>query len=91
MVPFKMLVYVEEFDSYVPVDEVPEGKQILDLSGTELRQCLAGGKNIPTWFTFSDVAEELRRSHPPRRQQGFTVFLRVCQVQGSRRLRTRSW
>ncbi len=25
MVPFKMMVYVEEKDSYVPVDEVPDG------------------------------------------------------------------
>ena len=74
MVPFKMMVYVEELDSYVPIDEVPEGKQSLNLSGTDLRQRLAQGKNIPAWFTFSDVALELRRSHPPRRHQGFTVF-----------------
>src|SRR4030095_865969 len=26
------------------------------------------------WFTFPDVLEELRRSHPPRSRQGFTVF-----------------
>ena len=74
MVPFKMMVYVEELDSYVPIDEVPEGKESLNLSGTDLRQRLAQGKNIPAWFTFSDVALELRRSHPPRRHQGFTVF-----------------
>jgi len=74
MVPFKMMVYVEELDSYVPVDEVPEGKRTLNLSGTDLRQRLAEGKNIPAWFTFSDVALELRRSHPSRQHQGFTVF-----------------
>ena len=74
MVPFKMMVYVEESDSYTPVDEVPEGKRTLNLSGTELRQRLAEGKDVPAWFTFSDVVEELRRSHPPRHRQGFTVF-----------------
>ncbi|MCE2515824.1 MAG: bifunctional sulfate adenylyltransferase/adenylylsulfate kinase [Acidobacteria bacterium] len=74
MVPFKMMVYVEDLDSYVPVDEVPEGKRTLNISGTELRQRLADGRDVPEWFTFADVAEELRRSHPPRHRQGFTVF-----------------
>mgnify|MGYP001980127833 FL=1 len=74
MVPFKMMVYVKDLDSYVPVDEIPDGKQTLNISGTELRERLADGKDIPEWFTFSDVAQELRRSHPPRQQQGFTVF-----------------
>ena len=74
MVPFRMMVYVEDRDSYMPVDEVPAGTRTLDLSGTELRQRLAGGKDIPSWFTFPEVARELRRSHPPRERQGFTVF-----------------
>ena len=74
MVPFKMMVFVQEKDSYFPVDEVPEGTKSLSISGTELRQRLADGKEIPDWFTFSEVAQELRRSHPPRHRQGFTVF-----------------
>ena len=74
MVPFKMMVYVEDIDSYVPVDEVAEGKRTLALSGTELRTRLADGKEIPEWFTFADVAHELHHSHPPRHRQGFTVF-----------------
>ncbi|HHQ47850.1 MAG TPA: bifunctional sulfate adenylyltransferase/adenylylsulfate kinase, partial [Acidobacteria bacterium] len=74
MVPFKMMVYVEEKDGYMPVDEVPEGVRTLSISGTELRQRLAEGREIPSWFTYPEVAEELRRSHPPRHRQGFTVF-----------------
>ncbi len=74
MVPFKMMVYVEELDSYMPVDEVAGDKCTLALSGTELRTRLADGKEIPEWFTFTDVAHELRRRHPPRHRQGFTVF-----------------
>ncbi len=74
MVPFKQLVYVEDLDSYVSDDEVPAGKRALDISGTELRQRLAEGRELPTWFTFPEVATELRRTHPPRHQQGFTVF-----------------
>ena len=74
MVPFKMMVYVEDLDSYVPVDEVPEGARSLSISGTDLRKRLAEGRDIPEWFTFPDVATELRKSHPPRHRQGCTVF-----------------
>ena len=74
MVPFQLMVYVEEHDTYTPIDEVSEGTRTLNISGTDLRDRLAMGKEIPEWFTFPDVATELRRSHPPRHQQGFTVF-----------------
>ncbi len=74
MVPFQMMVYVEDKAAYFPVDEVPEGTRTLNISGTELRQRLAEGRDIPSWFTFPEVAAELRRSYPPRAQQGFTVF-----------------
>jgi sulfate adenylyltransferase len=74
MVPFKMMVYAEDHDAYFPVDEVPENARVLSISGTELRQRLAEGREIPEWFTFPDVATALQRRHPPRRRQGFTVF-----------------
>jgi sulfate adenylyltransferase len=75
MVPFKHLCYVEDLDTYLPQDEVPAGSRVLDISGTELRRRLAEGREIPAWFTFPEVAAELRRTHPPRHRQGFTVFL----------------
>jgi sulfate adenylyltransferase len=74
MVPFKMMVYLPHEDRYVPSDEVPEGAQALSISGTELRQRLAEGREIPEWFTPPEVARELRRRHPARDRQGFTVF-----------------
>jgi len=74
MVPFRMMVYLAEEDRYVPDDEVPAGVTPTTISGTQLRARLAEGREIPTWFTFPEVAEELRRTHPPRAAQGFTVF-----------------
>ena len=74
MVPFQMMVYVPDRDEYQPVDEIVPGTRTLDISGTELRRRLAEGREIPAWFTYPDVAAELRRSYPPRHQQGFTVF-----------------
>jgi len=74
MVPFKMMVYVEDRDEYMPVDEVPEGASVKMLSGTELRGRLAEGRDIPFWFSFPEIVEELRRTYPPRSKRGFTVF-----------------
>lgn len=73
-VPFKAMVYVEDLDRYVPEDEVPPGARTRDLSGTELRERLMDGLEVPSWFSYPEVIEELRRTHPPRSQQGFTVF-----------------
>jgi sulfate adenylyltransferase len=74
MIPFKELVYVKERDAYMTVDEVPAGAKTMNVSGTELRERLSSGREIPEWFTYPEVANELRRTHPPRSRQGFTVF-----------------
>ena len=74
MVPFQEMVYVQERAQYMPADEVPSGLNVLNISGTELRRRLQEGLDIPEWFTYPEVIEELRRTHPPRHKQGFTVF-----------------
>jgi len=74
MVPFQMMVYVEERGQYVPVDETHETDTVLSISGTEFRRRLREGVDVPAWFSYPRVVEELRRTHPPRHRQGFTVF-----------------
>ncbi len=74
MVPFKMVVYVENKAQYVPQDQTSEDDTILSISGTEVRRRLAEGLDIPEWFSYPHVVEELRKTHPPRHKQGFTVF-----------------
>ena len=74
MVPFQMMVYLQNEDRYVPADEVPNGAKVLDISGTELRQRLNEGREIPSWFTYPEVVHELHRSYPPRHKQGVTIF-----------------
>ena len=74
MVPFNMMVYLENQDKYVPDNEVPDGSRVLNISGTELRERLNGGRDIPGWFTYPEVVGELRRTYPPRHQQGVTIF-----------------
>ncbi|WP_246045285.1 bifunctional sulfate adenylyltransferase/adenylylsulfate kinase [Rubellimicrobium roseum] len=74
MVDFKQMVYVQEKAQYFPVDEVPEGSTVLDISGTELRRRLREGLEIPDWFSFPEVVKQLRKTSPERSKQGFTVF-----------------
>ncbi len=76
MVDFKHMVYVQERAQYEPNDEIEDRDNvtILNISGTELRRRLREGLEIPEWFSFPEVVKELRRTSPPRSQQGFTVF-----------------
>ena len=74
MVPFKNMVYVEDRAEYQPQDEVAKDAKVLQISGTELRRRLREGLDIPEWFSFPEVITELRKTHPPRHKQGFTVF-----------------
>jgi sulfate adenylyltransferase len=74
MVPFKEMVYLQNRQAYAPADEIQAGEAILNISGTELRRKLQEGEEIPEWFSFPSVIAELRRTHPPRDRQGFTVF-----------------
>jgi sulfate adenylyltransferase len=76
MVDFKHMVYVQERAQYEPNDEIEDRDSvtILNISGTELRRRLREGLEIPEWFSFPEVVKELRRTSPPRSQQGFTVF-----------------
>jgi len=74
MVDFKNMVYVEERAQYYPSNELPKNSTVLEISGTEMRRRLMEGLEIPDWFSFPEVIQELRRSLPPRSKQGFTVF-----------------
>ena len=74
MVEFEMMVYSQDKAQYIPVSEIAEGENILNISGTELRRRLQLGLDIPEWFSYPEVVAELRKSYPPRNKQGFTVF-----------------
>ena len=74
MVPFQLMVFAENRAEYIPIDQKTDDDNVLNISGTELRRRLQEGLDIPEWFSFPEVVEELRKTHPPRHKQGFTVF-----------------
>ena len=74
MVPFEQMVYVEDKAQYLPVKETTPDMKVMAVSGTEFRRRLREGLEIPEWYSYPEIIEELRRLHPPRHKQGFTVF-----------------
>jgi sulfate adenylyltransferase len=46
----------------------------VDLAPDEFERRLREDVEIPDWYSYPRVIEALRRSHPPRHQQGLTVF-----------------
>ena len=74
MVPFKMMVYVKEEQQYFSIDAVSDTQTKLEVSGTELKKRLDLDEEIPEWFSYNDVLIELKKSRPPLKERGFTVF-----------------
>ena len=76
IVPFQMVVYLPNKDTYVPMNEVPKGEPTADISGTQVRDdYLAKGRALPTWFTRPEVAAVLAETSPPKFAQGVTIWL----------------
>lgn len=73
-VVFKALVYAPARKHYVAEDEIAAGEETLTISGTELRDRLARGAEIPSWFTYPEIENELRRAYPPTSERGMTIF-----------------
>ena len=73
-VPFSEMVYLPFEDEYRSADQVPEGTQIISLSGSDIRERIRSGRRIPEWATFPEVVKEMQKAYPPPRKQGFAVF-----------------
>jgi sulfate adenylyltransferase len=74
IVPFQEMVFSHRQASYFPVDQFPQDEKPASISGTELRERLQKNSDIPEWFSYASVIQELRKAYPPRHKQGFTVF-----------------
>jgi len=74
VVPFPALVYSAQRGKYINGVTAGPDDDVRDLSGTELRQRLETGAEIPGWFTFAGVERVLRERHPVNRRRGAVVF-----------------
>ncbi len=74
MVPQREMGYHQELKKYVVLDNIAE-EQVATISSRELRRRLIYGEDIPTWFSYPEVVDQLQCSFPPRSKQGFTIFM----------------
>jgi len=74
MIPFNFMVYVPKKRTYLSIDKVKKDEKYESLSGTDLRNILDKGKPIPEWFTYKEIADELKLTRPPLHMRGFTIF-----------------
>ena len=74
MVPFEFMVYSTKDSKYKTLAEIQENEDYKTISGTDLRNLLNKGSKIPKWFTYKEVAKELKKSVPSFDERGFTIF-----------------
>jgi sulfate adenylyltransferase len=73
-IPLKEMGYVLENACYEPIENADSSHTILNYSHKQLMNSLREDKEIPSWFTFSEVITELKKIYPPRPCQGMTLF-----------------
>lgn len=82
VVPFRMVTYLPDEDRYAPIDTIDTNAvKTANISGTELRQRLRDGTEIPTWFSYPEVVKILRDTNPPRYRQGFVFLIDVTDIE----------
>ena len=74
IVPFQFMVYTPRDKNYKPLESLDENEDYQTISGTELRNILDRGDEIPEWFSYPEVIKELKKSRPPLNKRGFTIF-----------------
>ena len=75
VVPVPEHRYVPAKQAFLPADRIErEDLEAVSIDTQELRGLLLQGREIPDWFSYPEVLEELRRVYPPRSRQGITVF-----------------
>ncbi len=74
IVPFEEMVYLPDEDKYLPLDQVEEFCRTLTMSGFDIRERIRTGRRIPEWASFPEIIDEISRTYPGPKQQGFTIF-----------------
>lgn len=74
-IPFDEMVYLPFEDEFRFIDDIPKGSRAISLSGTDIRERVRTGRQIPGWSTFPEVLQEVLKTYPPPRHQGLTIFL----------------
>lgn len=74
MVPQKDLGYHQDLKKYIVLSG-SQDDQVATINSRELHRRLVNGEDIPSWFSYPEIVDELQCSFPPKSKQGFTVFM----------------
>jgi sulfate adenylyltransferase len=69
------IVYVKELNQYMRENEVPKNMTVMNISGTQQREMLLEGSDIPEWFSWSPIINELRTEFKLLNNKGLCVYL----------------
>lgn len=74
----KMIVYAEDKEThsgyYTIIDDVPNTHLIKSISGTQQREMLSKGLEIPEWFSFPEIVRELRKDYVLPHKKGLCFY-----------------
>lgn len=70
----KMIVYLPKENRYQAINEVAEGTETANISGTKLREMLNKGDDLPSWFTYPTIAKILSDESSKNRNKGFCIY-----------------
>ena len=71
----KNIVFIKELQEFSVEDKVPKDMTILNISGTQQREMLKEGAEIPAWFSWPDIIEELRKEFRSDNKKGLCIYL----------------
>jgi sulfate adenylyltransferase len=74
MVPFKMMVYLPDEGHYEEQDKVKKGTNTTSISGSEVRDKLSKGEELPEWFSRPEVIDILWDTYPAYDKRGFCIW-----------------
>lgn len=74
VVPSDEIAYSATRNEYVSTETLEAGEEVLNLSGTEFRQKLFAGEDIPEWFSFPESIAELTVGVAKQKRRGVTLF-----------------
>ncbi|MEI8062133.1 MAG: bifunctional sulfate adenylyltransferase/adenylylsulfate kinase [bacterium] len=57
------LVYIQESNSYKEVNEVLPEETVLSISGTRFREMIRKQEEVPEWFAFKEVIDEIKKTN----------------------------
>ncbi len=75
IIPVESMQYVRSRDKFMPVSTIRNHNlEGIEYTDAQLKEDLTSGQEIPDWFSYPEVVNELKKAYKPRQKQGITLF-----------------